>query len=88
MLVDDFCSCNDQVSEELSQIKEAAFNVGRELWTHAIELNSYILNGRDEGDLNQAEIDSINATLLQAYTGAFEVNVFGISEYPSNILVL
>lgn len=41
-------------------------------WTHAVDLNSYILNGRKEYDLNQTERDAINSTLLQAYSCAFE----------------
>jgi dsRNA-specific ribonuclease len=79
-LVDDFCSCNDQISEELAQAKNAAFGVGRELWTHANQLNDYILNGRNEEDLNQAERDSINATLLQAYSAAFYVSSYMMFE--------
>lgn len=74
-LVDDFCSCNDQISEDLMQAKDAAFNVGRELWTHASQLNDYILNGRNEEDLNYAEQDTINATLLQAFNSAFDVSI-------------
>jgi hypothetical protein len=71
-LLDDSSACNDQILEELNRAKESAFAVGQELFKHARELNEYILNGRDEKDLNQTEIDTINSTLLQSYNCAFE----------------
>ena len=74
-LVDDFCSCHDELSSELVEIKRNAFEISEEIWNYADELRTYILNGKRIDQLAEPERDSLKATLLQAYNVAFEVSV-------------
>ncbi|KAH7728346.1 STE/STE11/MEKK4 protein kinase [Aphelenchoides avenae] len=71
-LVDDFCSCHDELSSELVEIKRNAFEISEEIWSYANELGTYILNGKRIDQLAVPERDSLKATLLQAYNVAFE----------------
>lgn len=72
-LVDDFCSCNDQLSGEIAEIKHSAFEISQDIWKYAEDLPDYILNGRSIDELAENEYDSLKATLMQAYNVAFEV---------------
>ncbi|KAI6178322.1 Mitogen-activated protein kinase kinase kinase 4 [Aphelenchoides besseyi] len=72
IITEDAVCCNEQLAESLHSVKEEAFLIGKEIWSHAEELNDYVLNGKNVEQLNQAERDSLNATLLQAFNTAFE----------------
>lgn len=82
-LIDDFCSCNDQLSGEIADIKRSAFEISQEIWSYAEDLPQYILNGKSPDELQEKimklqdnEYDSLKATLMQAYNVAFEVSTF------------
>uniref|UniRef100_A0A915CVI5 Ste24 endopeptidase n=1 Tax=Ditylenchus dipsaci TaxID=166011 RepID=A0A915CVI5_9BILA len=71
-MVDDFCSCNDELFEEVSELKRLAFETVQEVWAYARDLGQYVLNGRRMEELDKNEYDSLKATLLQAWNAAFE----------------
>jgi hypothetical protein len=74
LLVDDFCSCNDELAEEICDLKRAAFECVREVWTCSRDLGEYVLNGKRLEDLVAGERASLKGTLLQAWSAVFEVH--------------
>lgn len=44
-MVDDFCSCNDELFEEVAELKKLAFETVQEVWDYARDLGQYVLNG-------------------------------------------
>lgn len=72
-LIDDFCSCNDELFEEVGELKRLASDTVQEVWNYARDLGQYVLNGRRIEELDKNEYNSLKATLLQAWNAAFEV---------------
>ncbi|KAI1711111.1 protein kinase domain-containing protein [Ditylenchus destructor] len=71
-LIDDFCSCNDELFEEVGELKRLASDTVQEVWNYARDLGQYVLNGRRIEELDKNEYNSLKATLLQAWNAAFE----------------
>jgi hypothetical protein len=74
VLIDDFCSCNDELAEEINELKSATFECVREVWACSRDLGEYVLNGKRLEDLPTGERASLKGTLLLAWTAVFEVN--------------
>lgn len=77
--VDDYCSCNDELFEEIAELKRVAFETVQDVWAYARDLGQYVLNGRRMEDLQKNECDSLKVTLLQAWNAAFEVVTYLIN---------
>lgn len=72
-IIEEQSSCHEVVLDRIETLKEGAIETCRILWTGlASRLADEVLDGRPLSSLDQNEMESMRATLLQAYNLAFE----------------
>uniref|UniRef100_A0A7E4ZW05 Protein kinase domain-containing protein n=1 Tax=Panagrellus redivivus TaxID=6233 RepID=A0A7E4ZW05_PANRE len=71
-LVDDFCSCNDQVILSIAELKETAFETSADVWKCAQDLEKTI--GKQYEGCTEQEKSTFKATMKQAFNAAFELD--------------
>uniref|UniRef100_F1KR93 Mitogen-activated protein kinase kinase kinase 4 n=1 Tax=Ascaris suum TaxID=6253 RepID=F1KR93_ASCSU len=72
-IIEEQFSCHEIISNHVERLKEEAMQTCRILWTDlAAGMADEVLDGRLLASLDSNELESVRATLLQAYNLAFE----------------